>query len=144
VLLHIPPWTWVTSGNEDEIGRKGHRTLNATDCCHPVFQGLPHNLQSALVKLRKLVQEQYTVMGQRHLTRTWPLAAPHKSGVTDGVVGRPKGTIHDQRSVGREQSGHTVDGIERASRVLPAPGGPDMMTLCPPAEATSSARLTCS
>ena len=34
--------------------------------------------------------------------------------------------------------------MARASRVLPAPGGPTISTLCPPAAATSRARLTCS
>jgi hypothetical protein len=34
--------------------------------------------------------------------------------------------------------------MARASRVLPAPGGPIISTLCPPAAATSRARLTCS
>jgi uncharacterized membrane protein len=34
--------------------------------------------------------------------------------------------------------------MERASSVLPEPGGPVINTLCPPAAATSSARLTCS
>jgi hypothetical protein len=37
-----------------------------------------------------------------------------------------------------------IEGLERASNVLPEPGGPVISTLCPPAAATSSARLTCS
>ena len=37
-----------------------------------------------------------------------------------------------------------MPGSARAISVLPAPGGPTMITLCPPAAATSIARLTCS
>ena len=38
-------------------------------------------------------------------------------------------------------SGGRMDGSRRASMVLPEPGGPSSSTLCPPAAATSSARL---
>ena len=37
-----------------------------------------------------------------------------------------------------------IVGSRFASMVLPEPGGPIIITLCPPAAATSSARLTCS
>jgi len=37
-----------------------------------------------------------------------------------------------------------IVGVARASSVFPAPGGPTITTLCPPAAATSSARFTCS
>lgn len=37
-----------------------------------------------------------------------------------------------------------MDGKRRASMLLPEPGGPTSSTLCAPAAATSSARLTCS
>ena len=37
-----------------------------------------------------------------------------------------------------------IEGMERASSVLPEPGGPDIKTLCPPTAATTKARLTCS
>ena len=38
-------------------------------------------------------------------------------------------------------SGGRMPGILRASMVFPEPGGPLMMTLCPPAAATSKARF---
>ena len=40
----------------------------------------------------------------------------------------------------KDMGGRMV-GMRRASMVLPEPGGPIIRTLCPPAQATSSARL---
>mgnify|MGYP006965360679 CR=1 FL=1 len=41
-------------------------------------------------------------------------------------------------------NGHMMPGIREANMVLPLPGGPVMMRLCPPAAATCSAHLACS
>jgi hypothetical protein len=76
------------------------------------------------------------------------------------MVRRVEGPVADQRYVAGQHAGDRVDarhvqrlggvmrgrieGMERASSVLPEPGGPDIRTLWPPAAATSNARLTCS
>ena len=47
-------------------------------------------------------------------------------------------------SISEGSSGGRIEGSRRASIDLPAPGGPIIRRLCPPAAATSSARLAVS
>ena len=99
------------------------------------------------------------MVGQRHLSRARHGAATDQSGVADRVMrgaegaGRDQGTavhethdaVHARRLDGLVQGeGGRMVGSRFASIVFPEPGGPTMMTLWPPAAATSRARLTCS
>ena len=100
-------------------------------------------------------------MRQRDLARAGPVAAADQPGVRDGVVrsaeragarpaacrraaGRPPSRRASRPALRRCVMAGRIDGRARASSVLPAPGGPAIRTLCPPAAATSRARLTCS
>ena len=65
------------------------------------------------------------------------------SGRSDGSSPATEKILETSIASSRVRAG-MIDGIARASSVLPVPGGPVISTLCPPAAAISRPRLTCS
>ena len=147
-----------TSMNRAGIGRSSQR---AADRDHPVLQRLAQHLQHVLAELRQFVQEQHAVVGQADLARAGdapPPISPASEMVWCGAAeGRVVTSDCCSPAAARRRCGSwwsrapprgscrgRMDGSRRASMVLPAPGGPIIRTLCPPAAATSSARLACS
>ena len=123
-------------------------------------RGLTERFQCGVTELRELVQEQHPPVAQGNLAGPGKTSASYEARVGDRIVGRPEGTLDHQRPILGQQAPTLyilvtsrdscevirgkMEGIARASRVFPAPGGPLISRLCPPAAATSRARFACS
>ncbi len=141
--------------------RLGYVTVPATreTVTAPSSSGWRSTSSTSLAKLRQLVEKQHAVVRQAYLARPRRAAAAGHGGARHRVVRRAeRADAHYGVAPAREPD----DGIDlRGSRSfrrgssravcpagawrimdLPAPGGPTIRMLCPPAAATSSARLT--
>ena len=125
----------------------------------PLSSGSRKRLEHAAVELRQLIEEQHAAMGEADLP--WlhrrpasdDRAAPRRCDAgrgTDACVQRHASSrrpaieaIAATSSASALDSGGSRRGKRAASMLLPLPGGPTISTLCPPAAATSSARLAC-
>ena len=117
------------------------------------FSSGPRNASSVSRGTRKLVEEEHAAVRQRRLARAGRVAAADNAGGADRVVGRseraaaaearlePPAGAGDARDLERllATSGGRIEGRRLAASDLPAPGGPTINRLWPPAAATSSA-----
>ena len=151
----------IHGADELEARGEGGAARGAGDDDSPLLQRLAQGLENALGELRQLVQEEDAVVREADLARPRDAAAADQARVGDGVMRRAERPLGDEPAVGGQEParrcrswrpraprrGSAAAGCparRRASMVLPEPGGPSMSTLCAPAAATSSARLTCS
>ena len=74
-----------------------------------VLQGLTHQIQRILPKLRQLVQEQNSLMGKADLAGLRIAAAAHQTRIGNRMVGRPEGPPCDQGIFGRKHSHYGIN-----------------------------------
>ena len=85
-VIIIPTGAGVHAGNEHKIGRKLYRPLRPRNAHHPVFQRLPHHLQSRPFELRQLIEKQNSVVRQRDFARLRKTPSAHQSRIRNSVV----------------------------------------------------------
>ena len=149
----------VHGPHQDEPGRKGGRAPGPADPDQAFFQGLPEGVEHDRRELTHLVQEQHASMGQADLPgthpgrsrlRSWPPATRRGGG--PGTAAAPSARRgagsarppNGSASPPAPSTGSSVGnrpGSRVASIVFPDPGGPTNSRWCPPAAATSRARL---
>ena len=121
---------------------------------------LAQGFQGGALELRQLVEEQHAEMGERNLARLGAHAAADQRRAArpndaDRGTGRRRISLPSASwpatectmltsSASAGSSGGRSAGSRAASIDLPAPGGPSISRLWPPAAATSSARLAVS
>ena len=118
------------------------------------LQRRPQRLERVAAELAELVEEEDAAMGERRLARARRVAAADQARRADRVVrraerpaARPAGRRGRRRrwrsvatsSASSGASGGRIEGRRLAASDLPAPGGPTISRLWPPAAATSSA-----
>ena len=144
----------VGGGDEHEPRREHQRPLAAHDRHAPVLERLAQRVEARALELGELVEEQHAVVGERRLARPRRRAAADQPGRARSC-GAERGTAApaparrraarrccgsaSPRSPRRASSRGRIDGIRRASIVLPVPGAPSSSRLWPPAAAISSA-----
>ena len=122
----------------------------------PVSSGWRSASSTCALELRQLVQEQHTLVRERDLARPGVAAAADHCGHRgargagcgmDGAGSAGRSAAGRRRwimltsSISAASSGGSRPGRRAASIDLPAPGGPTISRLWPPAAAISSARL---
>lgn len=60
-------------------------------------------------ELRQFIQEKHAPAGKGEFAQSRRRTSTDMTGMTDGVMGRAKGSASHQRFVGRQQSGNRVD-----------------------------------
>ena len=142
--------------HQHEAGGENSRARRAGDRDPAVLQRLAQDLEDPAIELRHLVEEQHAVVREANFAGARELPPP--TSATSEIVwcgarnGRsasrpiPGGSrpqtewmaVHSSDS--SKVSGGRMPGSRLAIIVLPAPGGPIIRMLWPPAAATSSAR----
>lgn len=142
---------------EHEIGGIFHRAAHAGDRDDAVFEGLSERFQRRTVVFGHLVEKQDAVVREADLP--WfdeTVATAAYGNGTGGMVRRAERTLRNHArpckrpatecilvtssASSKVMSGMMV-GRQRASMVLPVPGGPMSRMLCEPATAISTARF---
>ena len=140
--------------------REGDVLLARATLTLPVSSGWRSESSTGALEFRQFVEEQHAEMRQADLAGPHPQPAadqrrhrgavmrraerparagscpPSSSPATDATI--------DTSSASDGSSGGRIPGRQAASSDLPAPGGPLISRLCPPAAAISSARLATS
>jgi hypothetical protein len=73
-----------------------------------LLKRLAQDLQDLAAELRQLIQEEDAVVGPRHFTWHWHLAAADQPDIRDGLVGRPQWTHDDTRGAVAGEPGDVV------------------------------------
>ena len=140
--------------------REGHVGVGAGDADAPGLERLAERIEHRALKFRQLIEEQHAKMREADLAGADAQAAADQRRHRGAVMRRAKrpacglilpppsspateATI-DTSSASDGWSGGRMPGRHAASSDLPAPGGPLISRLCPPAAAISSARLATS
>ena len=149
----IAAMSWNRAGIGDAVVGAGDQHLAA-------LERLAQRIEHLRLELRQLVEEQYAVVGERHLARAARSGRRRRappSRPNDAARGRAGGStarrsaswpatdwIIETSSSSRGASGGRIEGSRCASIDLPAPGGPLISRLWPPAAAISRARFALS
>ena len=62
-----------------------------------------------MVEFRQFVQEQHSPVTESNFSRTQGLAAAYETSIGNSIVGRPKGTLGDERTVRGQRAANAVD-----------------------------------
>ena len=123
------------------------------------FERLAQRIENLSLKFGQFVEEQDALMGERDFARPGMDPPPTSAAIEAEWCGARKGRrsvnappancpatewMSETSSNSRGISGGRIDGSRAASMDLPAPGGPFINKLWPPAAAISSARLALS
>ena len=154
VGLAAPAGAGVRRGDEHEAAGQALPGAGPGDR-HPAgLQRRPQRLERVAPELAELVEEEDAAVGQGRLARPRRVAAADQAGGADRVVRRAERPAAPRaaREAGRRRwrsapppapprgaSGGRIEGSRLAASDLPAPGGPTISRLWPPAAATSSA-----
>ena len=151
----MPARARVGGDHELEAAGQLDRAPGASDRHPPVLERLSQRLERVARNSPQLVEEEDAAVGERDLPRPRRVAATDQARGRDRVMRGPeraraalapragarrrsRSRITSSASAGSR--GGRIDGSRRAASDLPAPGGPTMSRLWPPAAAISSAR----
>ena len=104
-----PARAWVHRRHEGHPCRKCGGPCRPRNCHYPILKGLAQCFKRVGAELRQLIQEKHAPVGKREFARSRRRTSTDKTGMTDGVMGRAKGSASHQRFVGRQLSGNRVD-----------------------------------
>jgi hypothetical protein len=74
-----------------------------------ILERLPQDLQDMAAELGPCIQEEHTMVGQRHLARHGHMAPADQPDVRGGVLGGAEGASRDPRRAGAGATGDAVD-----------------------------------
>jgi hypothetical protein len=86
--------------------------------CDALLERLPQDLQDIAAALGQFIQEEHTVVRQRHVARHRHVAPADQPRIRDSVMAGAKGVRRDERgAVAREASDATeVGGVDRCGQ----------------------------
>src|SRR5678815_2962420 len=90
----------IDGGDDDGPRRKPRASAGTRDTHFAVFEGLAQCLQGATAELRQLVEKQYAVVCQCHLTRARDVTAADEARFAHRVMRRAKWTRADHAARG--------------------------------------------
>src|SRR5208283_3880278 len=96
-------------GGEHETRGKRQRHGGSCNADGAVFERLAHDVQNVAREFGELVQEQYTIMSERNLTRPGNRSAADQHRVRNSVVWRAERAQADQSGASVEHARHTVN-----------------------------------
>jgi hypothetical protein len=151
-----PAAAGIHGGDKLEARREAHMRVGARDHGTARLDRLPQRIENGPRELRQLVEEENAEMGKADLARLHVQTAAdqrchrrcgaRKGRVRESAPSRssPARLCTMETSTSRASSGGSRPGSRLASMDLPAPGGPIINILWPPAAAISSARFAVS
>jgi hypothetical protein len=84
-------WARIHRGDEDEVGGEGGWVRGAADGDAAFFKWLAERFEAAAIELRKFVEEEDAVVGERDLARLGNRSAADHAGVRDRMVRAAEG-----------------------------------------------------